>query len=304
MRVRMASREVIVVLLDSWGKFSRVGDANRIKKWLESQRRRRATRLGRISRSGSAALADSFREDVIAGLSLPQKALPPKYFYDARGSRLFERDLPPEGVLPDAQRARAHARAPGRDRALRRQGLHADRIRQRREPQIAPADRGAAAGGLRPGGHFRRRAAPRRRRRCAAAFRWLELRPVHGDFSRPLEIPVAAGPRAPRGLFSRLDHRQPDAGGGAGLPAHVALAGRADGRDADRRRPEEGRQRPARGLQRRAGRHRGVQPEPARAHQPRAGRRFRPAPLPPLRVLQRRARAHRDAPGRRSRARR
>ena len=36
MRVRMASREVIVVLLDSWGKFSRVGDANRIKKWLEA----------------------------------------------------------------------------------------------------------------------------------------------------------------------------------------------------------------------------------------------------------------------------
>jgi D-alanyl-D-alanine endopeptidase (penicillin-binding protein 7) len=36
MRVRMASREVNVVLLDSWGKFSRIGDANRIKKWLES----------------------------------------------------------------------------------------------------------------------------------------------------------------------------------------------------------------------------------------------------------------------------
>lgn len=36
MRVRLASREVIVVLLDSWGKFSRVGDANRIKKWLET----------------------------------------------------------------------------------------------------------------------------------------------------------------------------------------------------------------------------------------------------------------------------
>ena len=36
MQVRMSSREVIVVLLDSWGKFSRVGDANRIKKWLES----------------------------------------------------------------------------------------------------------------------------------------------------------------------------------------------------------------------------------------------------------------------------
>jgi D-alanyl-D-alanine endopeptidase (penicillin-binding protein 7) len=36
MRVRMASREVIVVLLDSWGRLSRVGDANRIKKWLEA----------------------------------------------------------------------------------------------------------------------------------------------------------------------------------------------------------------------------------------------------------------------------
>ena len=27
---------------------------------------------------------------MIAGLSLPQKSLPPKYFYDAQGSRLFE----------------------------------------------------------------------------------------------------------------------------------------------------------------------------------------------------------------------
>ena len=35
--LRLASREVIVVLLDSWGKFSRIGDANRIKKWLETQ---------------------------------------------------------------------------------------------------------------------------------------------------------------------------------------------------------------------------------------------------------------------------
>ncbi len=36
MRVRLASREVVVVLLDSVGKLSRVGDANRIKKWLEA----------------------------------------------------------------------------------------------------------------------------------------------------------------------------------------------------------------------------------------------------------------------------
>ena len=36
MRVRLASKDLIVVLLDSWGRQSRIGDANRIKKWLES----------------------------------------------------------------------------------------------------------------------------------------------------------------------------------------------------------------------------------------------------------------------------
>jgi D-alanyl-D-alanine endopeptidase (penicillin-binding protein 7) len=36
MRVRMASKDLIVVLLDSWGKQSRIGDANRLKRWLEA----------------------------------------------------------------------------------------------------------------------------------------------------------------------------------------------------------------------------------------------------------------------------
>jgi D-alanyl-D-alanine endopeptidase (penicillin-binding protein 7) len=36
MRVRLASRDLVVVLLDSWGKYSRIGDATRIRKWLET----------------------------------------------------------------------------------------------------------------------------------------------------------------------------------------------------------------------------------------------------------------------------
>ena len=36
MRVRVASKDLIVVLLDSWGRQSRIGDANRIRKWLET----------------------------------------------------------------------------------------------------------------------------------------------------------------------------------------------------------------------------------------------------------------------------
>jgi serine-type D-Ala-D-Ala endopeptidase (penicillin-binding protein 7) len=35
MRATIAAKPVIIVLLDSWGKLSRIGDANRIKRWLE-----------------------------------------------------------------------------------------------------------------------------------------------------------------------------------------------------------------------------------------------------------------------------
>ena len=35
MQVTLAGRAVVIVLLDSWGKYSRIGDAQRIRKWLE-----------------------------------------------------------------------------------------------------------------------------------------------------------------------------------------------------------------------------------------------------------------------------
>lgn len=35
MQAKISDKPVIIVLLDSWGKWSRIGDANRIKKWLE-----------------------------------------------------------------------------------------------------------------------------------------------------------------------------------------------------------------------------------------------------------------------------
>ena len=35
MQARIAAKPVIIVLLDSWGKFTRIGDANRIKQWME-----------------------------------------------------------------------------------------------------------------------------------------------------------------------------------------------------------------------------------------------------------------------------
>lgn len=36
MEARIKSRPVVIVLLDSWGKRTRVGDANRVKRWMES----------------------------------------------------------------------------------------------------------------------------------------------------------------------------------------------------------------------------------------------------------------------------
>ncbi len=39
MQATIDDRPVIIVLLDSWGKSTRVGDANRIKKWMESVNR-------------------------------------------------------------------------------------------------------------------------------------------------------------------------------------------------------------------------------------------------------------------------
>lgn len=37
MQARIAEKPVIIVLLDSWGKLTRIGDANRIKRWMETR---------------------------------------------------------------------------------------------------------------------------------------------------------------------------------------------------------------------------------------------------------------------------
>ena len=42
MQARIAATPVVIVLLDSWGRYTRIGDANRIKKWIESNMPARA----------------------------------------------------------------------------------------------------------------------------------------------------------------------------------------------------------------------------------------------------------------------
>ena len=39
LQAKLAERQVIIVLLDSWGKLSRIADANRVRAWLEANAR-------------------------------------------------------------------------------------------------------------------------------------------------------------------------------------------------------------------------------------------------------------------------
>ena len=161
--------------------------------------------------------------------------------------------LPPARVLPDARRARAHARgisAPSR--ASPAAAAQLIEYGSGESVKTPAADPRAAARRSTCRSTSREDALRAAAAKLAREFPWLRIAPVAGDFSRPLDLPALARPRPARGVFPRLDHRQPHAAGGARLPAHDARPGRPARRDAGRRRPEEGRRRAARGLQRRA----------------------------------------------------
>ena len=136
--------------------------------------------------------ADGFRRDVIAGLSLPQKALPPKYFYDARGSRLFEAICRLKEYYPTrAELALTRGYIGGIAGFARQHGTlieygSGESMKSRLliealcPSAYIPVDISKDA--------LRAAAAKLRRR-----FAWLDIRPVYGDFSRPLKIPLPQG---------------------------------------------------------------------------------------------------------------
>jgi dimethylhistidine N-methyltransferase len=133
--------------------------------------------------------ADSFREDVIEGLSQPQKALPPKYFYDAEGSRLFERICRLEEYYPtraELALTRRHladiARFAGRGCELIEYGSGASLktrllLRALRPSVYVPVD-------------ISHSALAAAARRLSREFAWLHIFAVVGDFSQPLRLPV------------------------------------------------------------------------------------------------------------------
>jgi dimethylhistidine N-methyltransferase len=135
-----------------------------------------------------------FLDDVLAGLSRPQKALAPKYFYDAKGSALFEAICRQPEYYPtrtELALTRAHlaeiARFAGRGCELIEFGSGASvktrlLIRRLRPAHYVAIDISQAA--------LRHAAA-----RLAREFPWLQMTAVVGDFSRPVDLPRALGRR-------------------------------------------------------------------------------------------------------------
>ena len=148
--------------------------------------------MGRSHRIRGNLKPAGFRQDVIAGLSLPQKALPPKHFYDAAGSRLFERicRLPeyyPTRAELSLTRARIHeiARFTGAGGVLLEYGSGESLktrllIRAIRPSVYMPVDISQDA----------LEAAVAKLRR---EFPGLRIVPVAGDFSHPLDLPRFRG---------------------------------------------------------------------------------------------------------------
>jgi len=154
-----------------------------------NERRRKTENVGVVEFFGSVVPADSFREDVIEGLSLPQKALSPKYFYDGEGSRLFEAICRLKEYYPtrcELALTSAHlediARFSGEGCQLIEYGSGESLktrllIRRLRPSAYVPVDISAAA-------------LHSAAKRLARAFPWLNILGVTGDFMQPLKLPV------------------------------------------------------------------------------------------------------------------
>jgi dimethylhistidine N-methyltransferase len=136
--------------------------------------------------------AATLREDVLAGLALPQKSIPPKYFYDDEGCRLFEAICElPEYYLTRTETAilRAHiadiAQLVGPDAELIEYGAGVQAktrilIQALQTRLYVPID--IAMDSLQASSN-----------ELAGRFPWLNVVGIRADYTRPLALPEFAG---------------------------------------------------------------------------------------------------------------
>lgn len=143
----------------------------------------------------------SFLEDALHGLSLPQKRISPKYFYDATGSRLFEAIC----ALPEYYLTRA-------ENALMQAHIDAIAARLPVAAQLIEFGSGASTkthlliGAMRPSRYVPIDISADALRdacgRLQALFPALCIRAILADFTRPLRLDdVMVRPDAPRVVY-------------------------------------------------------------------------------------------------------
>ena len=165
---------------------------------------------------------DEFATAVLDGLSRPQKTLPCRFFYDARGSELFEEitRLPEyyptrtETAILEAHAAEMADGVPdggvlvefGSGSSLKTEILLGELPRlgayvaidvSRERPAATPSER------------------------LVGPLSTLDVRPVVGDFSYPVALPADLAGRPQDRLLPGLHHRQPHARRGAAPAARV-----------------------------------------------------------------------------------
>jgi len=161
----------------------------------------------------SARMIDpAFRRAILDGLSRSPKATPPTWFYDRRGSELFEQitDLPEyyptrtETALLKAHGAE-FAEAVGAGRAVVEFGAGS----ARKTPHLLRAIRPAAYVPIDISGDFLRASSAD----LASSFPDLPVLPVVGDFNQPLNLPAAIDGLPRLGFFpgSTIGNMEPDA---------------------------------------------------------------------------------------------
>jgi dimethylhistidine N-methyltransferase len=136
----------------------------------------------------------TFLEDVVAGLSLPQKALPPKYFYDAKGSKLFEKICRlPEYYVTRAELSltRRHIASIARFAGRRTGGRSNIELLEYGSGESLKTRLLIRA--LKPEAYLPVDISPSALEhaslRLSREFPWLRIVPIVADFSRPLDLP-------------------------------------------------------------------------------------------------------------------
>jgi len=148
----------------------------------------------------STAFDPAFRDDVIAGLSLPQKAIPARWFYDHRGSELFEEITRlPEYYPTRTERTLLERHAPdvGRIAGPHRAVVEFGSGSSAKTPLLLGAIDPAAYVPIDISGEFLRESA----RALGQAFPALAIQPVEADFTRPIRLPVLVDKHPRLGFF-------------------------------------------------------------------------------------------------------